>query len=162
MKFYVVIFAFFLSAVFSCHSSKNRNSSFEVLSESASNVLSTRKDSASSYVFRCDSMADITAERQYIRTIWYRPDGSIQAVQDNWRGADRTGVAVSHTGSSDVSVAEQTTDSASVTGTQTKETVSEDSKTDYRLVQGTEWLWVAGAFVLAVAGFGFWKYKKSC
>jgi len=137
----------------------NRN----LASESSGNVeLSSVSSSAStSQTHSHNSTSDITSEKQYLRTTWYRPDGTIRKIQEEGRKAERTCVAVHDTGSSAVHVSENKTDSTAATRAQTKEVVHEDTSSDSRPVQGSEWGWIAGVFALVVVVFGYMKYKKS-
>lgn len=159
MKYAVLIL---LSIVFVfCRSNRNLDRSVETHTEGASTVSSIQKDSAASQAHRRDSTSDITAERQYLRTIWYRPDGTIRKIQESGRETERARVAVSDTGSSDVHVSENKIDSTAVTKAQSKEVVHEDTDTDSRPVQGNEWGWLAGAFVLVIVIFGYIEYKRA-
>jgi hypothetical protein len=159
MKYAILIL---LSVVFVfCRSNRNLDSAVQTDTESASTASSVQKDSTSSQAHRRDSTSDITSEKQYLRTTWYRPDGTIRKVQESGREAERNSVAVHDTGSSDVHVNENKADSTAATKVQTKEVVHEDTDTDSRPVQGSEWGWFAGAFVLAVVVFGYIEYKKS-
>jgi hypothetical protein len=69
-------------------------------------------------------------------------------------------VAVSDTGSSDVHVSENKIDSTRKETRKKLETQQLKSFTDSRPVQGNEWGWFAGAFVLIIVIFGYWEYKK--
>ncbi|MDR1716315.1 MAG: hypothetical protein LBS20_10760 [Prevotella sp.] len=144
----------------SCRSNRNLDSSVETHTEGASTASSAQKDSTASQAHRRDSTSDITSEKQYLRTTWYRPDGSIRKVQESGRKAERTCVAVHDTGSSAVHVSENKADSTVVTKVQTKEVVHEDTSSDSRPVQGSEWGWIAGVFVVVVVVFGYIAYRK--
>jgi hypothetical protein len=142
-----------------CRSNRDFNSSVQTETESASATSSVQKDSMSSQTYRRDSTSDIAAERQYIRTTWYRPDGTICKVQEAGREAERTRVAVSDTGSSSVHVSENKADSTSKVNLKKQETQQLNEFTDSRPVQGSEWGWFAGAFALAVVIFGYFEYR---
>ncbi|GAB6121000.1 hypothetical protein [Dysgonomonas termitidis] len=158
MKYAVLIL---LSIVFTfCRSNRNLDSFVQTDTESASTASSVQKDSAASQTHRRDSTSDIASERQYIRTTWYRPDGTIRKVQESGRESERTSMAVSDTGSSAVHVSENKADSTRKIKLKKLETQQLKEFTDSRPVQGSEWGWFAGAFVLIVVIFGYIEYKK--
>ena len=158
---HIFTLAYLLIVCASCRSNRNLDSSVETHTEGASTVSSIQKDSTASQTHRRDSTSDITAERQYLRTTWYRPDGTIRKIQESGREAERARVAVSDTGSSDAHVSEAKADSTAAISTQAKEAIHEDTNTDSRPVQGNEWGWFAGAFVLIIVIFGYWEYRKN-
>ncbi|MBF0649173.1 hypothetical protein IR083_10105 [Dysgonomonas sp. GY75] len=144
----------------SCRSNRDFNSTAETHTEGASTASSVQKDSTSAQAHRRDSTSDISSEKQYLRTTWYRPDGTIRKIQESGREAERARVAVHDTGSSDVHVSEAKVDSTAAISTQAKEIIHEDVNNDSRPVQGSEWGWFAAAFVLVVIVFGYWEYRK--
>lgn len=161
MKFYAFISVCLLFAFVACRSNKDFNKVSESVSEAQSNASIHSKDSTASQTHRRDSTSDITAERQYLRTTWYRPDGTIRKIQESGREAERARVAVSDTGSSDVHVNENKIDSTRKETRKKLETQQLKSFTDSRPVQGNEWAWLAGAFVLIIVIFGYWEYRKN-
>ena len=163
MKYHVLIFLFAVSALASCRSNKEIHKISESEIESQSTVSTQRKDSTGSSTNQRDSISNIITENQYIRTTWYRPDGTIQAIQDSWREARHEELAVHDSGSSSVSVNEEKTDSTTRTKMKTFEKADLKSFSDSRPVQGVEWLWivlpiVAGALVLVL--LLYLKYRK--
>jgi cobalamin biosynthesis Mg chelatase CobN len=156
----IIILAYLLIVFASCRSNRDFNSTTETHTESASTVSSIQKDSAASQAHRRDSTSDITSEKQYLRTTWYRPDGTIRKIQESGREAERARVAVHDTGSSDVHVSEAKVDSTRKINMKKLEAQQLKSFTDSRPVQGNEWGWFAAAFVLVVIVFGYWEYRK--
>jgi hypothetical protein len=160
MKLYAFISVCLVFAFIACRSNKDLHKISEVDSEIQSGASTHSKDSTATTTSTRDSISDIASERQYIRTTWYRPDGTIRKIQEEGRETERARVAVSDTGSSDVSVSENKIDSTAVTKAQSKEVVHEDTDTDSRPVQGNEWGWFAGAFVLVVVVF-YIRYRRA-
>lgn len=162
MNRYAFIFIFSLYVLTACRSNRTVDGTMETRSDAETSLSKQTHDSIASQTIRRDSTTKITTEKQYIRTTWYRPDGTIQKIQEERRGARQDELAISHTGSSDVSVKETQSDSISKTKEQTREAEHEDNTTDTRPVQGIEWFWIAIAISL-VAGIGliaFFIYKK--
>lgn len=143
MRFYVFISVCLLFALIACRSNKDLNKVSESVSEKQSSVSIHSKDSTATTNNTRDSTSNITAEKQYIRTTWYRPDGTISAVQDSWWDSRREELAVHDTGSSAVSVTEQKADSTSKENRKELETEQLKAFTDSRPVQGgKEWFGV--------------------
>lgn len=160
MKFYAFISLCLLFAFVACRSNKYLHKVSESVSETQSSASIYSKDSTSTTTSTRDSISNITSEKQYLRTTWYRPDGTIRKIQESGREAERTSVAVHDTGSSAVSVTEQKVDSTKKVNLKKLETEQLKSFSDSRPVQGNEWGWFAGAFVLIIVIFGYWEYKK--
>lgn len=159
MKYVILIL---LSGLFVfCRSNRNLDSTVETHIESASTASSVQKDSTAAQTHHRDSTSDIAAERQYLRTTWYRPDGSIRKVQESGREAMRNSVAVRDTGSSAVHVSGNRTDSTWTLNRKILETQRLKEFTDSRPIQGSEWGWAIGAFTLIVVVFGYWEYRKN-
>lgn len=161
MKFYAFISVCLLFAFVACRSNKDLHKVSESVSEMQSSASTHSKDSTATTTSTRDSISNITSEKQYLRTTWYRPDGTIRKIQEEGREVERTELAVHDTGSSTVSVTEQKVDSTAKVNQKKLETQQLKSFTDSRPVQGNEWGWLAGAFVLIIVIFGYWKYRKN-
>lgn len=142
MKTYVYTILLLLLIASACRSNRSLDKVSQTLSQTESNVSVLAKDSAASQTNKRDSVSNITTEQQFIRTVSFRPDGTIQSIQEEWRGSRRDELAVSDTGSSDVHLSETQKDSTVVNSTQAKEIKHEESKDDTRPVQGEEWFWI--------------------
>ncbi|MBK5720154.1 hypothetical protein JGH11_04635 [Dysgonomonas sp. Marseille-P4677] len=146
MKIHVLISFIILFTLIACRSNKNLNKVSEFESQTESIVSSQSKDSTGITTNTRDSISNTTTEKQYIRTTWYRPDGTIQKIQEEGRDTRQEGLAVRHTGSSAISLTEQKADSTQKTTVKENETEQLQSTTDSRLIQGSDWLWI-GIFV---------------
>lgn len=150
MKSYAFISVCLLFALIACRSNKDLNKVSESVSETQSSASIHSKDSTATTTSTRDSMSNITAEKQYIRTTWYRPDGTISAVQDSWWDSRREELAVHDTGSSAVSVAEQKVDSTKKVNRKKLETEQLKAFTDSRPIQGAEWIAVIAVIIVAI------------
>jgi len=143
MKTYVLISLFLVFAIASCRSNKELNKVSESVSQAESVVSATTKDSTATATNSRDSTSDITTEKQYIRTTWYRPDGTIQKVQESGWSTRHEQLAVRDTGSSAVSVKDVHVDSTRTVESKKRETENLKSTTDSRPIQGNEWAIIA-------------------
>ncbi len=150
MRLYAFIFICLLFAFAACRSNKD----LQKVSESALDVQGSAsahsKDSTATTTSTRDSMSNISSEKQYIRTTWYRPDGTIRKIQEEGREVERTELAVHDIGSSAVSVAEQKVDSTKKVNRKTLETEQLKAFTDSRPIQGAEWIAVIAVIIVAI------------
>ena len=152
MKFYAFILVCLLFALTACRSNKDLHKVSESVSEAQSSASTHSKDSTATATSTRDSTSNITSEKQYIRTTWYRPDGTIRKIQEEGRATERTELAVHDTGSSSVYVAEQKVDSTKKVNRKKLETEQLKTFTDSRPIQGgSEWFGViAGISVFLI------------
>lgn len=150
MKFYAFISVCLLSALIACRSNKDLNKVSESVSETQSSTSIHSKDSTAKTTSTRDSTSNITSKKQYIRTTWYRPDGTIRKIQEEGWATERTELAVHDTGSSSVSVAEQKVDSARKVNLKKLETEQLKAFTDSRPIQGAEWIAVIAVIIVAI------------
>lgn len=144
---YAILFLLPIVFVF-CRSNRDFKGSVQTHTENAATASSVQKDSTASQAHRRDSTSDIKSEKQYLRTTWYRPDGTIRKIQEAGHKAKQSHVAVSDTGSSAVHVSENKTDSTRKINLKKLETEELRSFTDSRPIQGVEWIWVILAVVI--------------
>lgn len=150
MKFYAFILVYLLFAFVACRSNKDLHKVSESVSEMQSSASTQSKDSTVTTTNTRDSTSNITTEKQYIRTTWYRPDGTIRKIQEQGRATERTELAVHDSGSSAVSVAEQKVDSTKKVNRKKLETEQLKAFTDSRPIQGSEWIAVIAVIIGAI------------
>lgn len=149
MRLYATIFI--ILCLVGCRANRNVNRSVQEGSQTESAQSVSRKDSSTVVREFEDTSSRITNEVRYIRTTGYRSDGTIQFVQDEWRGSGSVELASGSGRTSEVSISEQHTNNTHKTITNKLETEQLKSFVDTRLIQGIEWLWVILAVVI-VAG----------
>lgn len=147
---HIFILAYFLIIPVACRSNKDLHKVSESVTETQSSASTQSKDSTVTTTNTRDSTSNITTEKQYIRTTWYRPDGTIRKIQEEGREVERTELAVHDTGSSAVSVAEQKTDSTKKVNRKKLETEQLKAFTDSRPIQGSEWIAVMAVIIGAI------------
>lgn len=150
MKSHALLSLCLLLALTACRSNKDLHKVSESVSEAQSSASTHSKDSTATATSTRDSTSNITSEKQYIRTTWYRPDGTIRKIQEEGRATERTELAVHDTGSSSVSVAEQKVDSTKKVNRKTLETEQLKAFTDSRPIQGAEWIAVIAVIIVAI------------
>lgn len=142
MKLHAFISICFLFALIACRSNKDMHKVSESASETETKASIQSKDSTVTTTNTRGRTSNITTEKQYIRTTWYRPDGTISAVQDSWWDSQRDELATHEIGSSSVSVAKQKADSTKKVNQKKLETEQLNAFTDSRPIQGSEWFGV--------------------
>lgn len=112
---------------------------------------------------RTDTTHTIQNEVFFARTTEYNPDGTIRQVREEWRETGSSQLGTSRTRSSGVSLKKEEVTHHRKLDFKFTESLKELTKTDSRLIQGSEWFWVvfAGILLLLIGGvFAYRKLKK--
>ncbi len=162
MKYYVTIISVFLFilCLVGCRANRSVDRSLRENIESDGTLSSFRTDSTSQETRRNDSVRSIKNEVRYIRTTGYRPDGTIEFVQEEWMKSGSTELAVSVSESSNIHVSKQETDSTYKIKIKKLETEQLKTFVDTRPVQGIDWLWIIIAVLIVVFVVFIWYKRK--
>jgi len=152
----------FCSLLFGCKARKNiaRSSA----SQSVVDVKTTSSDSSKTIAsYQIDSTKQITEkDNSYIRTVDYDSLGFVRRIREEWRDVGRTNLALHRGSGSYISMTNMHTVVTSSDSDLATSTITENSQTDSRPVQGFEFVWVfvGLAVALVIVFFFVFSLKK--
>jgi FtsZ-interacting cell division protein ZipA len=147
--------------LFSCRGSKhehnqyNRNISIEETNKTS------RADSTRTEREDKDSTITTINSVEYTRTTTYRDSGGISSIQEQWRATGSAQLSVSSGRSSEVSIANENSDNSSTISEQESNREEIKTSSDNRLIQGSEWIYIAlGIVIIIIALLTYFKFRK--
>lgn len=146
---------------YSCRSHKQEHNFVQEKSNIQTKDKAFQRDSVANETATSDSLFIQSSTSEYIRTVSYRDNGTIQAVQEQWRESGYVRLDAGSRRSSSVRVIESKTDT-SVKSRQ-KFILNEIRKAvkDNRLIQGADWYYLLiGVLSVILIIIGLRKMNK--
>lgn len=145
-----------------CRSNRTMDRTTESKSVAEETYTASQVDSARITAEQRDSASTVTNVSLYAKTTFFGDSGRISAVREEWWNAESSGVAVRSGRTSEIYVTDRKETSHKKMEQNTFDTIKEAVKTDSRLIQGVEWLYVISgiAVFLVLAFFLFKKFRK--
>lgn len=161
MKLYVSIFTSLFFVFNSCRSKSNiTDSSLQKESEVFQEQRTTRNIQQEIHYLEVSKTHTNTQIEENTRITKYYPDGSISEIQEKRRNTGRNKLEDSSRSGSDVSGVDSTAISNAHSTENENNTIHSTSKTDSRLVQNEEWIYVIVSTSIGAILLIIWLVKR--
>lgn len=157
-----LIFIILIVLVFtSCKTRKNSQQFSAVKSEIGNIATSFDKSIETEEAGSNISISTTEAMWKFTHRIEFDSLGNIRAIQETRRGSGRTQLAVRNDTSRNISIKDVLNKTISAQNLETAELSKSDFKSDSRLIQGADWVWVILSVTLVIAVLVYiFRYKK--